>query len=236
MLNLIFTFNSSITISIFLGVLLVLYLWKRNSELTLPGPWRLPIIGNLHQMGSNLHIILHEMRKKYGDIFQVKLGQQNLVIVSGRKLVNEVLVNQSTKYSMRPDSIFGKYLSKGKSFSFSPMSHSDYKHFKTHALSALKKTEKSFSTSLPSADSSSELIHLTLEELFSHEAVSMGKDFVLLSENYEKTYKNSKKGTSDYKDAAMNLSLTSSTRLMTHIIMGKRYLYSKNLLFIYFVN
>ena len=68
---------------------------KRKTDLSMPGPFSLPIIGNLHQLTPDLHKTLYKMSKKYGNIFQMHLGQQTIVVISGRTLVNEVRITIS---------------------------------------------------------------------------------------------------------------------------------------------
>ena len=201
----------------------MLILWllrKRKSDLSIPGPFSLPIIGNLHQLTSDLHKTLYKMSKKYGNIFQMHLGKQTIVVISGRTLVNEVL--QSAKFGMRPDSFFARYLGNGKSFGFSPIPLTEHKQYKTFALTALKMTEKSFSTSFLSPSSSSIMNNLTLDEMFSNEATEVGEKLITLSQNYETQYESLENGIRDYKDAVMQIATKSSIKIMTQVILGNR--------------
>ena len=201
-----------------LGTLILWLLRKGKTNLSMPGPFSLPIIGNLHQLTTDLHKTLYKMSKKYGNIFQIHLGQQTIVVISGRTLVNEVL--QSAKFGMRPDSFFARYIGNGKSFGFSPTPLTEHKQYKTFAFTALKMTEKSFSTCFPS--SSSSVNNLTLDELFSYEATVVGEKLITLSQNYETQYKNDENGIRAYKDAVMQITSRTFMRLMTHVILGKR--------------
>ncbi|CAI0375900.1 unnamed protein product [Linum tenue] len=50
-----------------------------------PGPWKLPLIGNLHQViisGSLPHHFFRDAAAKFGDIFHLRLGQVSAVIVT----------------------------------------------------------------------------------------------------------------------------------------------------------
>ncbi|KAH7110698.1 cytochrome P450 [Dactylonectria macrodidyma] len=69
-----------------------------------PGPPTLPIIGNLHQMPmTNLHLKLKEWAKQYGPIISLKLGTQDMIIVSSDKVVRDLIDKRSALYSGRMD-------------------------------------------------------------------------------------------------------------------------------------
>ncbi|CAM4564965.1 unnamed protein product [Caretta caretta] len=56
------------------------------------GPWSLPIVGNLLQLGEHPHLSFIQMRKKYGDMFLLKLGMVPVVVVNGPDTVKQVLL------------------------------------------------------------------------------------------------------------------------------------------------
>lgn len=60
-----------------------------------PGPPAVPILGNWLQVGDDLnHRNLADLAKKYGEIFLLKMGQRNLVVISSPELAKEVLHTQ----------------------------------------------------------------------------------------------------------------------------------------------
>ncbi|KAL1354748.1 cytochrome P450 71D8 [Arachis hypogaea] len=70
-----------------------------------PGPWKLPIIGNIHQValaGPLPHRSFRELAKKYGPIMHLKLGENSTVVVSSAKLAQEVLKNHDACFQKRP--------------------------------------------------------------------------------------------------------------------------------------
>ncbi|KAK1315599.1 Trans-cinnamate 4-monooxygenase [Acorus calamus] len=71
-----------------------------------PGPMSVPIFGNWLQVGNDLtHRFLASMSKLYGDVFLLKLGSRNLVVVSDPKLATEVLHTQGVEFGSRPRNV-----------------------------------------------------------------------------------------------------------------------------------
>lgn len=65
---------------------------KGRKHVYLPGPWSFPIIVNLLQLGNQPYLTFIEMRKKYGDVFLIKLGMVPVVVVNGMQMVKQVLL------------------------------------------------------------------------------------------------------------------------------------------------
>ncbi|XP_062018268.1 desmethyl-deoxy-podophyllotoxin synthase-like [Rosa rugosa] len=69
-----------------------------------PGPWKLPIIGNLHQLatGNPLpHHALRDLAKKNGPIMHLKPGQVEALIISSSKAAEEVLKTHELTFAQR---------------------------------------------------------------------------------------------------------------------------------------
>ncbi|KAH7440813.1 hypothetical protein KP509_03G011700 [Ceratopteris richardii] len=85
-----------------------------------PGPLALPIFGNWLQVGDDLnHENLSQMAKKFGEIFLLRMGQRNLVVVSSPELAKEVLHTQGVEFGSRTRNVvFDIFTGKGQDMVF----------------------------------------------------------------------------------------------------------------------
>ncbi|XP_059633656.1 cytochrome P450 71B36-like [Cornus florida] len=74
---------------------------RRNKQLP-PGPPKLPIIGNLHQIGILTHQSLWQLSKKYGPVMLLQLGGVPTLIVSSAEAAREVLKIHDVDCCSRP--------------------------------------------------------------------------------------------------------------------------------------
>ncbi|XP_033827150.1 cytochrome P450 2K1-like [Periophthalmus magnuspinnatus] len=67
-----------------------------------PGPRPWPLLGNLMQLDlKRLFVTLHEMSRKYGNIFTVYFGPNKVVVLAGFKTVKEALVGFAEEFGDR---------------------------------------------------------------------------------------------------------------------------------------
>nr|BAD16679.1 cytochrome P450 [Muscari armeniacum]BAD16680.1 cytochrome P450 [Muscari armeniacum] len=67
-----------------------------------PCPPKLPLIGNLHQMGTLPHQSLHALSVKYGPLMLLKLGQIPTLIVSSADMAREIMKTHDHIFASRP--------------------------------------------------------------------------------------------------------------------------------------
>ncbi|KAL6208312.1 hypothetical protein ACLB2K_019263 [Fragaria x ananassa] len=79
------------------------YLGRSQVLKSPPGPWKLPILGNLLQLAGHPlpHYALRDP-KKHGPIMRLKLGQWEAIIISSRKAALEVLKTHEINFAQRP--------------------------------------------------------------------------------------------------------------------------------------
>ncbi|PKU78540.1 cytochrome P450 71A1-like [Dendrobium catenatum] len=75
-----------------------------QNAVLLPSPPRLPIIGNLHQLGSILHRSLYKLSKQHGPLMLLHLGTVRTLVVSCPKIAEEVIRNNDLVFATRPKS------------------------------------------------------------------------------------------------------------------------------------
>ncbi|XP_007036492.2 PREDICTED: cytochrome P450 CYP736A12 [Theobroma cacao] len=86
---------------------------SKNDRKLPPGPWALPIIGNLHMLGKLPHRTLHHLAQKYGSIMSIRLGYVPTIVVSSPQAAELFLKTHDTIFASRPKVQGSEYLSYG---------------------------------------------------------------------------------------------------------------------------
>lgn len=148
-------------------------LWVRNLRLKrrLPGPFAWPVVGNAMQLGQMPHITFSKLAKKYGNVYQIRLGSSDIVVLNGYASIRKALLQHSTEFAGRPNFLSFKFVSGGNSMTFGNYS----KEWKTHRRIA-QSTIRAFS----SANSETKK---AFEKHIVAEAVDLVKAFLRLSHN-----------------------------------------------------
>ncbi|CAG2240789.1 CYP1A1 [Mytilus edulis] len=84
-----------------------------------PGPMAWPVLGNLPSLGKKPHVYLTELRKKYGDVYQIMMGSRPTIVINGLTAIRKATVNKAEDFAGRPDFYTFKFLANGKSMGFS---------------------------------------------------------------------------------------------------------------------
>ena len=66
-------------------------------------PVSIPVSGACFRFGSHVHEDLMKMAKKYGDVFSLKLGSRQVVVLNGSDAIREALVHNAVTFAGRPD-------------------------------------------------------------------------------------------------------------------------------------
>ncbi|KAI0228103.1 Cytochrome P450 1A1 [Lamellibrachia satsuma] len=75
--------------------LLVWWLRAGRSRLTLPGPWGFPVLGHLPMLGARSFVTMDNYRKWYGDVYKLRMGQRDVVVVNGPTAIRTALVKNA---------------------------------------------------------------------------------------------------------------------------------------------
>ena len=81
-----------------------------------PGPrFRLPLIGNLYDVDTDIRKFLRRYRKQYGDIYSLYFGTKLVIVISGYNCLKEAFVKNGEIFSDRPKGhTFFTEMAKGK--------------------------------------------------------------------------------------------------------------------------
>ncbi|KAL1555523.1 premnaspirodiene oxygenase-like [Salvia divinorum] len=84
--------------------------WKRSKDSKSmkqlpPGPRKLPIIGNLHQMRNPPFRCFRDLSNQYGPLMHLKLGERNAIVVSSPEIAKKMLKDLDPGFADRPRNV-----------------------------------------------------------------------------------------------------------------------------------
>ncbi|CAN4090069.1 unnamed protein product [Withania somnifera] len=82
---------------------------KKKKKLP-PGPKGLPIIGNLHMIGKNVHQDLHKIAKRYGPIMSMRFGLVPIIVASSPHAAEQFLKTHDLVFASRPNNKAAQYI------------------------------------------------------------------------------------------------------------------------------
>ncbi|XP_061345555.1 cytochrome P450 77A1 [Gastrolobium bilobum] len=111
-----------------------------------PGPPGWPVVGNLFQVilqRRHFIYVIRDLRKKYGPIFTMQMGQRTLIIVTSADLIHEALIQRGPLFASRPkDSPIRLIFSMGKcainSAEYGPLWRTLRRNFVSEMISPLR--------------------------------------------------------------------------------------------------
>ncbi|KAG6419558.1 hypothetical protein SASPL_121780 [Salvia splendens] len=122
-----------VSLSHFLAVLLsasvfffFLQKWRRSNSpkprgKLPPSPAKLPLIGNLHQLGSAPHRSLQSLSRRYGPLMLLHFGKVPVLIASSAEAAREIMKKQDLIFSNRPQlSIANRLFYNNRDVAFAP--------------------------------------------------------------------------------------------------------------------
>ncbi|XP_019623532.1 PREDICTED: cytochrome P450 2U1-like [Branchiostoma belcheri] len=117
---------------------LACFLLKRRRNLPPYPAGRVPVLGHLLALGRAPHLKLTAWRRQYGDVFTVRMGMEDVVVLNGYSVVKDALVDRSELFASRPpnylfDAVFGF----GKDFATARWG-TEFKQRRRFATAALK--------------------------------------------------------------------------------------------------
>ncbi|XWS51318.1 hypothetical protein CRYUN_Cryun12cG0166700 [Craigia yunnanensis] len=97
-------YNNPLFLSLILLVSLIIWLkLAKGKKLNLPpSPPKLPIIGNIPQLGKLPHRSLRDLSRKYGSLLLLQLGHNPTLVVSSAEMAREIVKNHDIVFSNRP--------------------------------------------------------------------------------------------------------------------------------------
>lgn len=74
--------------------------YKQSKKI--PGPPVLPFIGSLPFIDKHQYLSFTELAKKYGDVFQVRIFFQSIIVLNGLETIRQALLKQQEDFAGRP--------------------------------------------------------------------------------------------------------------------------------------
>nr|XP_060611508.1 cytochrome P450 1A5-like [Anolis sagrei ordinatus] len=105
---------------------------------SLPGPKGYPLIGSMLDLGKNPHLTLSQMRQKYGDVMQIRIGTRPILVLSGLETIRQALVKQGEDFAGRPNLYSFQFVGEGQSLAFGSCPAGVWRSRRKVAQNALK--------------------------------------------------------------------------------------------------
>ncbi|KAI8021215.1 Cytochrome P450 71A4 [Camellia lanceoleosa] len=148
-----------------------------------PSPTKLPIIGNLHQLGCYPHRSLQSMALKHGPLMLLHLGSVPVLVVSSAVAAREVLKTHDLIFSNRPKSSITRRLFYGPTdVAFSPYGKY-WKQIRSISVLQLLSNKRVQSFQSVREEETRRMIEKITESCSSSSPVNLSEMFVSLTNN-----------------------------------------------------
>ncbi|XP_066290017.1 cytochrome P450 2U1-like [Branchiostoma lanceolatum] len=121
-----------------LAFLLACVFLKRPRNLPRYPEGRVPVLGHLLALGRAPHLKLTAWRRQYGDVFTVRMGMEDVVVLNGYTAVKDALVDRSELFASRPPVYLLDAICGGGKDVVAARWGNDFKQRKRFASTALK--------------------------------------------------------------------------------------------------
>ncbi|CAI0451606.1 unnamed protein product [Linum tenue] len=102
---------ASLLLFLFLSAKFLLLLSNKESNSNSPpSPWKLPILGNLHQLGTHPHRTLRSLSLSHGPLFLLRLGSAPTLVASSPESAKQIMKTHDLAFSNRPYSAISNRL------------------------------------------------------------------------------------------------------------------------------
>ncbi|KAK9926710.1 hypothetical protein M0R45_023923 [Rubus argutus] len=118
--------NGTLSLVLVAIFVILLYRWSSSTSTSStkkspPSPPKLPVIGNLHQLGSPLHRSLQALSQIHGPLMLLHFGSVPVLVVSSAEAAREIMKTHDLAFSGRPKSTASeKLLYNYKDVAFAP--------------------------------------------------------------------------------------------------------------------
>ncbi|KAI8487278.1 cytochrome P450 2 sub U member 1 [Branchiostoma belcheri] len=96
--------------------ILACFLLKRRGKLPPYPAGRVPVLGHLLALGRAPHLKLTAWRRQYGDVFIVRMGMEDVVVLNGYAAVKDALVDRTELFASRPETYLNDLFVEGIAF------------------------------------------------------------------------------------------------------------------------